>query len=155
MNPFDILGLALVAVFAIRCFMRGIVREVLSAAAFVLSGLATFIFWRPFGLILAARLNIGIWSGVLAGALIFLGTFLLVLCIERATSESVAALNLGGLDRFLGLLLGALEGLLIAGFILALCSYQNVFDLGPALSSSLLYRLLAPFIGSARSFAHV
>lgn len=92
---------------------RGLVREVISLAGWVIAFLAANLFAGP----LAETLPASISRPELRIAIAFVAVFLLTLTITTLSgllfSKLVKAVGLGGLDRTLGALFGAARGLLI------------------------------------------
>ncbi|HSV57099.1 MAG TPA: CvpA family protein, partial [Magnetospirillaceae bacterium] len=76
MNALDIIFLAVVLLFAIRCYFRGFVAELLSMAAVVLGVLLAVVFYRSAGDFLARHLALESFPEVLGFAVVFLLVFL-------------------------------------------------------------------------------
>ncbi len=146
MNPIDIGGLILMLVFAIRCAFRGFIEETLSMAAWILGGLAAFLFWTPVSSFLAAYIQIRYLPQALAIGGVFILVFLLVKIIEKALKESLEALHLGFIDHILGFLLGAVEGAIISSILIALIVYQPLWNPQALLSGSFFYALIGGLI---------
>ncbi|MFH2116337.1 MAG: CvpA family protein, partial [Spirochaetota bacterium] len=76
MNTLDYIVLAIIAVAALRCWFRGIIGEVLSAAALVGGLLAGVLFYRPLAAWLTTLVDLGklsLVAGFLIGfAIVFL-----------------------------------------------------------------------------------
>ena len=123
MNWVDIVVLAVLALSGLLAFMRGLVREVLGASAWVLAAVAA----SPLGAFPYAQpwVRQQFSDPKVADAVAFGGVFLIVLIvlwlIARTISNAVRDSALGGLDRTLGLVFGIARGaaLLVAAYILA------------------------------------
>jgi membrane protein required for colicin V production len=134
----------------IRGLTRGLIREVLAMAQWVLGIAAAFLLHR----------RVAEWlmenyfprqkyvPEFLAFAGIFIIVFIVILILGKILKDIISSVHLGGLDRFLGALFGILEGVLIASLVLWLMKVQPFFDVGPLLRDSFCYNLLAPLIGT-------
>lgn len=153
MNPIDIVALVIIFVLALRCTFRGFIQEILSFAAPLVAGLAAFLFWKPLGAWGASLLPSLPVPGVIAAALLFLITFLAIKLLEHALTDAVETMRLGVVDRSLGFLVGALEGILICALLAAILQAQPFYDAGKLLSGSLFFKILGPFLPRAASNA--
>ncbi|MDR0669338.1 MAG: CvpA family protein [Treponema sp.] len=157
------LGLALLLV--IRCTLRGFIAEFMTLASLVLGVLGSLFLYRPCAVFLR---NHGLRAFVeklpplvnnllpalvrnipeiLAFALIFVAIFLAVKLVEYLLSDIIQRISLGGVDRFLGLLFGVLEGIVVTSLLLLFLNAQPVFDAAPLLEGSFFAELLLPLIG--------
>jgi membrane protein required for colicin V production len=145
----DIFFLVLMALLVIRCALRGFVGEVMAVAAFLLGLLASLFFYRNGGLFIRERFMPGtkILPEVLAFIVLFFIVFILVKILGRILKDIIDRISLGGVDRFLGILLGLAEGILVTGLVLFVLSIQPLFDPAPLLDRSIFARLLLPLIG--------
>jgi membrane protein required for colicin V production len=146
----DIFFLVLIALLVIRCALRGFIGEVMAVASFFLGLLASLFFYKNGGVFIRERFmpGTGILPEVLAFIALFFIVFILVKILGRILKDIIDRVSLGGVDRFLGILLGLAEGILVAGLILFVLSIQPLFDPAPLLGRSIFARLLLPLIGS-------
>lgn len=122
MNWVDLAVLALMLVSGLLGAMRGLVREVLGVAAWVVAALVA----GPYGAFryVAPWVRRQIADPGVADAVAFGGVFLIVLILlwllVRSLSNAVRGSALGGLDRTLGLVFGLGRGaaLLVVAYIL-------------------------------------
>lgn len=147
MNALDWILAAIIALLAVRCFIRGFVAEVLSVAAFAGGLLAALLLYRPAGAFVKERLGVTAAPEVLGFVGVFIIAFALVKIIEHLVREGLEAANLERADRILGLVLGAAEGLIVASLILIIISVQPLFDAKKFLEQSLFARNILPIIG--------
>jgi uncharacterized membrane protein required for colicin V production len=122
-QPLDIAVVAIISAAALRGLFIGLVREGFSLAA--IAGAYTAV--QFFTLSGAAWLeevsqgdigpSISPW---LAGAGIAIGTLVAVVLVGRILQRTLHAAGLSWADRFAGGLLGATEGILVAGILLVL-----------------------------------
>ncbi len=149
MNALDLVLLALILLFALRCYFRGFVAELLSMAAVILGVFLAILFYRPAGELLAKYLALDSFTEVLGFAVVFLLVFLLIKILQGVLRSVVENINLQNLDRGLGFLLGAAEGFLFVSLLLMLMRLQPVFDVTSLMEGSFLGRNLLPILVSA------
>lgn len=149
MNALDLVLLVIILLFALRCYFRGFVEELLSMAAIILGVFLAIVFYRPAGEFLAKTLALDSFTEVLGFAVVFLLVFLLIKILQGVLRSVIENINLETLDRGLGFLLGAAEGLLLSSLLLILMKLQPVFDLSTLLEGSFLGRNLLPILVSA------
>lgn len=114
-----ILGILLIS--AIAGVLRGFLREVCSALTWIL---AFWFAWR-FGPLLAPHLGgllrqpgVSLWA---ARAIVFLVVLLIGTAIGALVTHFMRLSLFSGLDRFLGLILGLVRGVVIVGLVAILC----------------------------------
>lgn len=109
----DLLLLAIMLVSGLLAMIRGVMREVLSVAAWATAAVATVMLYER--LLPVAEANLG--TGTLAKVAVILGVFLLTLLIASIItariSDMVLDSRIGALDRSLGFVFGLARGLLI------------------------------------------
>ena len=149
MNALDLIFLAVILLFALRCYFRGFVEELLSMAAIILGVFLAIMFYRPAGSFLAEQLALDSFTEVLGFVAVFLLVFLLIKILQGVLRSVIENINLETLDRGLGFLLGGAEGLLLVSVLLILMRLQPVFDLAGLMEGSLLARTLLPLLVSA------
>jgi membrane protein required for colicin V production len=145
-NILDYIILGIMGILGLRCLFRGLISEVLSAAAMVGGLLAGVVFHRPVGAWLAGMVNIGSFSVIAGFLLSFAVVFIVVKIIERSLRTVFENLQLEALDRVLGLLFGLVEGLILSTIILLILRYQPIFDVAALLEGSFFARLLLPLL---------
>lgn len=146
MNILDYIILALIAIAALRCWFRGIIGEVMSAAALIGGLLAGVVFYRPLANGLTTFVDLGSLSLVAGFLLGFAIVFIAFKVLERSLRSILEGFNLDIIDNMLGFGFGAFEGLLISGILLLLLKFQPVVDTSKLLEGSLAARILLPII---------
>ncbi len=116
MTGFDIILLIVVGVAAIGGFMRGLVQEVLSLAAWVLAAFAIRYLHSPLTEQLVVYLEEPTTTSILAFALLLLIPYAAMKVIANNAGEASRNSILGPIDRVLGFGFGALKGALIMVF---------------------------------------
>jgi membrane protein required for colicin V production len=106
----DIAVVAILAISALFAFWRGLVREVLSIAAWVGAGVAAYFglpLLRPFA---RQYIELEIVADVVTGLAIFLVVLVIGSIISHLLARGIRSSALGALDRSLGLLFGLARG---------------------------------------------
>ena len=148
----DLVFLGIIAVFAIRCGVHGFVGELMSIAALILGLFTAIFFFRTGGQIVRDRFLPGmiIVPEVIAFVLLFLCAFGVVKLVEILLKSIVESIQFGAADRFLGIIFGLAEGLVIICLLLFLVTIQPFFDPRPLLKGSIFADILLPFITGNR-----
>ncbi|MDR2519381.1 MAG: CvpA family protein [Spirochaetaceae bacterium] len=147
-SAIDIIFLILILLSMVRCALRGFIKEFLSMTSLICGVLAAIFFYKKGAAFLRERFfaNIRIIPEVLAFSLLFFAAFLAVKIVELMLKDVVDMIDLGGVDRFIGILLGFLEGLVVVLAALFVITVQPVFELEPVLRESVFAQLLVPLI---------
>ena len=149
----DIVFLGIIAISALRCAVRGFISEVLSMAALVFGILSAIFFFKRGALFIHDQFMPGVKVApeIIAFVIIFLIAFAIVKIIEITLKNIIEGIQLGGLDRLLGLFFGIAEGIIIVCLLLFLISIQPFIDPGIILGKSIFAEMLLSFImGSNR-----
>ncbi len=114
LHTLDLIVAAIVLLSGILAFMHGLLREILGIGVWIGAGAATITFYsiarEPAGRYIPSPLI----ADVAAGALLFVGTFLILAIVSRAISRAFeSADGLGAINRSLGLMFGLGRGALI------------------------------------------
>jgi membrane protein required for colicin V production len=151
-SALDIVFAALVFLLSLRALLRGFITELMSMASVTLGLLAAFVFHKPGAAFVAEK-----WfpanpviSDIIAVIALFIIVFVGVKILEHILNDIVSAVDLGGVDRIAGFFLGLAEGALLVTLLVWLISIQPLFDPRPLLETSVIARILLPFVGIAR-----
>ena len=126
LTAIDILVLLTVGMGAALGFSRGFVTETLSLGAWIAAIFAVKLAHEPVSAMLVSPVGTESGASVLAFALIFGVTFIVIRMAGRALGNSTRSSVLGSFDRVLGLAFGALKGLIAATLVFLMV--QLVFD---------------------------
>jgi membrane protein required for colicin V production len=130
MSTLDWALLAVLAVSGLLGLWRGVIRETLSLAAWLLG----FVLSSKYASALATQLPLpelsDNWRRVVAWALVFIGPWLVLTVLAALLRGLVSAVGLGLLDRFMGGVFGLLRG------GIALMALSVVVGLTPVKTSS-------------------
>jgi membrane protein required for colicin V production len=146
--PLDIICTVLIILLVLRCALRGFVGEFMAMASVVLGLLGAFFFYKNGAVFIRERFlpELKLIPGILAFVLIFLVIYALVRLVEYILRDIIERIQLGKVDRFLGVFFGLAEGIVLTGLVLFVISVQPLFDPDPVLNGSLFARLLLPLI---------
>lgn len=98
---------------------RGLVREVLSLASWIVAVFCAWFFGRMLGDSLAPMLGVGFHTSLIAGIVVFIAVILAGRIVTWGVVRIVAGVGLGLVDRLLGTVFGALRGILAVVVLLA------------------------------------
>lgn len=129
MTLFDIILLIVVGVAAVGGFMRGLVQEVLSLAAWVLAAFAIRYLHSPLTYALVEYLEDETTTSILAFALLLLIPYAAMKVIANNVGQASRNSILGPIDRVLGFGFGALKGalILVFAFSLVVLGYDTIW----------------------------
>lgn len=113
MTIFDYAVLSILVVSVLLSVMRGVVREVLSLAGWVIAFMVANSWAAGFAAMLPARIDGESLRMLTAFVALFLSTLLAMSLVTMLVSALVKTVGLGLVDRFLGSLFGLARGLLI------------------------------------------
>jgi membrane protein required for colicin V production len=146
MNTLDYVLFAIIAIAALRCWFRGIISEVLSTAALVGGLLSGIFFYQAIGVWISSLVPLGGFEPVAGFIAAFALVFIVVKIVERSLRSVLENLNLDILDRVLGLIFGAVEGVLVSAIIIMVLRYQPLIDVVGLLEGSMIARILLPLV---------
>ena len=120
MTLFDVLVILVVGVAAVGGFMRGLVQEVLSLAAWILAAFAIYYLHGPLTDALRGWYDAEPATPILAFAILLLIPYAAMRVISTNAGEASRNSILGPIDRVLGFGFGTLKGALIMVFAFSL-----------------------------------
>ena len=146
----DFIFFALILVFAVHAALKGFVREVFSTAAIALGIAVAFYLYKNGAAFIRQKLPDLETVRVLPEILSFVGIFAVVFapikCIEALLQDIVEGVHLGGINQFLGFLVGILEGLCVAAVVIFILHIQPLFDPSSIVAGSIFDKLITPYI---------
>lgn len=145
MNILDYLFLAVLFIFIIRGFARGLINEVFGIGSFLLSLFFAFCFYPQLGVKFAASMN-ALLANIVAFFAIFVAAFIFIKIIQMLIKTIFSGPILNSLDKTLGLILGFCEGVALVFLILFVLSRINgIFDTENLRSGSMVSNILKRF----------
>lgn len=139
---FDIVFTAILLIFAIMAAAHGFIAELFGKLAIIAGVLVAFYFFGLLAPSLESFISNKAVCTVLAFFILFVATYLLVKIIQHVIGAIFNGEIMKGLDRTLGFVFGAIEGLLIVSVIFILVKAQPWFDLSVVTDNSFYWELL-------------
>lgn len=137
---------AVIFLLAVRCMMRGLVRELSTIAAGIVGLGAGLMFGKTAARFLVSVIPLGRAASVAGFVVAFLAGFLLVLILGLMLRQGLEAARLTKLDNLLGLAGGLTEGFAVVSFVLVLLTLQPYFDPTQTLNHSWMAGKILPVI---------
>jgi len=131
MSALDIFVILLLGGGAVIGFVRGLVHEVLSLAAWVVAIIMLRLFHAPISSSLVEPVGTATGAAVLAFALLFLPSFLFMKLLARSVGRRARTSVMGPFDRVLGGGFGMLKGLLAVTLFFLLANLATDLVYGP------------------------
>ena len=147
---------AILGVLAISCLIslkRGFVKEALSMANWVLAFIVAVTFRDSFAVLLEAHIPTPSLREMAAFAGLFAATLIVGAMVNHLIGELVKMTGLSGTDRFLGVLFGAIRGLVVVMAVLLLVPSVVPIDQDPWWKQSVLIPQFLSFESWTRNLA--
>ncbi|MHC9510754.1 CvpA family protein [Kangiella sp. M94] len=109
--------LAIIGISALISLLRGFVREALSLAGWIVAFFVAKGFYEPFAALLVNHIDTNSLRLGVAWVSIFVITLVIAGIINYLIGRMVDAAGLSGTDRLLGMIFGALRGVLVVALI--------------------------------------
>lgn len=126
MAMFDILALSVIAVCIVISMMRGVITEVTSLLIWVVAFIVAKMFAAPFAEVALTSVQPHAFAVVLGFILIFVAAWLVQHFLRSLLTAAVSAVGLGGINRMLGGVFGALKGILVVTLAVLVCSFTDL-----------------------------
>ena len=142
MNVLDYILIAILLIFVIRGFVRGLINEIFGFGSFIIPLLLGILFYQKMGAVFAPSMNL-IVANVLGFLVVFICAFVLIKIIQLLVKTIFSGPILNSLDKTLGLLMGFAEGgALVFLILVALVEIKGKIDTSALLESSVVYELV-------------
>ena len=144
----DMVFIGIIIVFTLHCGSKGFVSELMSAASLIFGLFAAIFFFRRGSTIVRDQFmpEGEVVPEIVAFILIFLIVFAIIKLIEMIFKKIIQGIQLSAVDRFLGVIFGFAEGIIVICLLLFLISIQPFFDSALLLKDSFFAELLLPFL---------
>ena len=144
----DIVFIGVIIVFTLHCGSKGFVSELMSTAAVVIGLFAAIFFFRRGSTIVRDQFmpEGEIVPEIIAFILVFLIIFAIIKLIEMIFKKIIKGIQLSAVDRFLGIIFGFAEGIVVICLLLFLINIQPFLDLSSLLQESIFAEHLLPFL---------
>jgi membrane protein required for colicin V production len=142
----DTILFVLILLLVVRGTLRGFVKEMMAMASVTLGFLTALLLYKQGGAFVRTKIlaELAILPEIIAFLVLFLIVFILIKLVEAILQDIILGINLGGLDRFLGLVFGLLEGLVLVCLVLLVLSIQPLFDPAQILEQSIFAKFFLP-----------
>jgi membrane protein required for colicin V production len=142
MNVLDYILIAILLIFVIRGFVRGLINEIFGFGSFIIPLLLGILFYQKMGAVFAPSMNL-IVANVLGFLVVFICAFVLIKIIQLLVKTIFSGPILNSLDKTLGLLMGFAEGgALVFLILVALVEIKGKIDTSALLEGSVVYELV-------------
>jgi len=148
MAYFDIFIIIIVTFLTLRGFLRGFIKEFFALGAFVFGILAGIFFHKAGAEYIRNNFfgDIDYFPEILAFVILFIIVYIICMIVQKIINDVIMGMNLSGIDKFLGGIMGLAEGLIVICIILFIIVVQPVFDLSALLYGSIFARIILPLI---------
>ena len=142
MNVLDYILIAILLIFVIRGFVRGLINEIFGFGSFIIPLLLGILFYQKMGAVFAPSMNL-IVANILGFLVVFICAFVLIKIIQLLVKTIFSGPILNSLDKTLGLLMGFAEGgALVFLILVALVEIKGKIDTSALLEGSVVYELV-------------
>ena len=142
MNVLDYILIAILLIFVIRGFVRGLINEIFGFGSFIIPLLLGILFYQKMGAIFAPSMNL-IVANVLGFLVVFICAFVLIKIIQLLVKTIFSGPILNSLDKTLGLLMGFAEGgALVFLILVAMVEINGTIDTSSLRESSRVYNIV-------------
>lgn len=146
LSGLDVVFLIVVGFAVIRAALRGFIRELLSMAALILGLGAAVFFSGTVSRYLVDAIPSGPWAQVVSFLGLFVVVYIVVKIFEGALKRLIDRVNLEGLDRALGLILGFAEGVVVVFILLLILQAQPFVPTDAMFAESVVAQMLLPLL---------
>lgn len=122
----DILALAVVLACIFLSMMRGVITEVTSLLTWIVAFLIAKWFAVSFAEIAFRSIEPQALAVAMSFVLLFLAAWLVQRLMRSLLTAMVSAVGLGGINRFLGGVFGAIKGILVVTLVVMVCSFTDL-----------------------------
>ena len=126
MTLFDILALGLISISVIVSMLRGVVAEVTSLITWVVAFVVAKIFAPSFAQLALSGIQPPALAVVVAFILLFVAAWVLQHFARSLLTSAVTAVGLGGVNRILGGVFGAIKGVLLVTVAVLVCAFTDL-----------------------------
>lgn len=126
MTTFDVLALGVIALSIVVSMMRGLVAEVASLIILIVAFMVARVFSSPVADIAFASINPHALAVVMAFVLLFVAAWVVQRLLRSLLTSALSAMGLGGVNKLLGALFGAVKGVLMVTLAVLVCAFTDL-----------------------------
>ncbi|GAB4192967.1 MAG: hypothetical protein Kow00108_27050 [Calditrichia bacterium] len=125
MNVFDIIGITILVLLAVKGFIKGLIAEVLGVASVILSIVVAVTFLEPFSKFLVhhAQFLPKMFVPLASFLVLLIGTYIAGQLTIKLLTHMVESLSLGIVNRVLGGIIGFFKGAILISLVVFLFSF--------------------------------
>lgn len=128
MNALDYVFIAILLIFTIRGFVRGLINEVFGIGSLIFSLLAGIMLYQKMAEVFERSMS-PLLAKIVGFLAVFICAFVFIKIVQLLLKKIFSGVVLGGLDKSLGLLLGFVEGAaLVCVILIAMAQFNNTID---------------------------
>ena len=144
----DLIFAVLIILMAIHGYLKGFIDELFSWATLVLGIWAAILLYHNGAVLIRSKImkNVRYVPEILAFIAIFLVVMIVLKLLEQVLKEVVSGANIKGVDRFLGLIFGLMEGFTLTALVFFVLTVQPLFDASKIIGDSFFAQFMLPLI---------
>ncbi len=146
----DLVFFIIIFACAILAALKGFINELFNRMTPVVAVWMAILFYKQLAVPLLPYVKVLLLATIISFLIIFIVVFILVKLIQQIAGSLTHNKILEQLDKTLGFVFGAIEGLAIVALILILLKSQPWFDVSGLIDGSLFYSLFSRFIAMAK-----
>ena len=142
MNVLDYILIAILIIFTIRGFARGLINEIFGIGSLIIPLFLSVLFFQKMGKVYASSMD-PLVANILGFLTVFICSFVLVKIIQTLVKTIFSGPILNSLDKTLGLLLGFAEGgALVFLILVAMVEINGTIDTSSLREGSAVYSIV-------------
>ena len=142
MNVLDYILIAILIIFTIRGFARGLINEIFGIGSLIIPLFLSVLFFQKMGKIYASSMD-PLVANILGFFTVFICSFVLLKIIQALVKTIFSGPILNSLDKTLGLLLGFAEGgALVFLILVAMVEINGTIDTSSLREGSTVYSIV-------------
>ena len=142
MNVLDYILIAILIIFTIRGFARGLINEIFGIGSLIIPLFLSVLFFQKMGKIYASSMD-SLVANILGFFTVFICSFVLLKIIQALVKTIFSGPILNSLDKTLGLLLGFAEGgALVFLILVAMVEINGTIDTSSLREGSAVYSIV-------------
>jgi len=146
---FDWICLIIIVLFAFFGFFNGLLKEIRVKAGMIIGLILAAMFTGRLTGLLAepiAKYRLGIFGPIIIAVVVIFVGYMFSRFLVKIIEHIFEAGNMRSVDRMLGFVIGALEGVAVSIMLIFLMRLQNVIPIVDIFSGSIVIDQLSPFI---------
>lgn len=146
LNILDLIFLLLAIIVTLNSTVKGFLHEFFSTAAWLVSLIVCFLFYKSFARVLAPHIKNPAILYLLSFLLLFIASYIAIKLLHIFLSGILSSPSLSSFDHALGFFLGLVKSLLLIILVIFILCFQKFFPIDALLSESLIASQLLPLI---------